>query len=129
MKLDRTEEIKKMLCSCKDYCSSNDYFSELKIVGNNLKVKGEYKELSIFASAIASKERLIILNSLKKKDRCVCELEVILDRSQSTISHHLRKLERARLIRGWKKGSYTYYGLMKENLHNYLGMLNEELTL
>ena len=118
-----------MLCSCKDYCTSNDYFNELKKIGKNLKVKKEYKELSIFAAAIASKERLIILNSLKEKDRCVCELEVVLDKSQSTISHHLRKLERAGLIISWKKGSYTYYSLVRESPKKYLTILNDELTL
>ena len=129
MNIERAEEVKKMLCSCEDYCKSKDYFSDLRIFGNDLKIKEDYHELPIFASAIASKERLILLNSLKERDRCVCELEVILDKSQSTISHHLRKLERAGLIKGYKKGSYTYYGLIRENLQNFLTKLNNELSI
>ena len=54
---------------------------------------------------------------------------MILDKSQSTISHHLRKLERANLIKSWKKGSYTYYGLEKEQLNLYLEKLNAELEI
>ena len=54
---------------------------------------------------------------------------MILDKSQSTISHHLRKLERANLIKSWKKGSYTYYGLEKEHLYSYLEKLNTELEI
>ena len=50
---------------------------------------------------------------------------MILDKSQSTISHHLRKLERANLIKSWKKGSYTYYGLEKEQLQSFLMILNK----
>ena len=88
-----------------------------------------FRNLEDFTGALASKERLIILKSLKDKDRCVCELETILDKSQSTISHHLRKLEKANLIESWKKGSYTYYGLKKEQLSSYLEKLNTELEI
>lgn len=45
----------------------------------------------------------MILKALKDRDRCVFELEFILDKSQSTISHHLRKLACAGLIKGYKK--------------------------
>ncbi len=91
--LERQEEIKKMLCSCKD--NSTDYFQRLQNKGSELKIKEEFKNLEIFFNALASKERFIIIESLKDQDRCVCELEAILDKSQSTISHHLRRLERA----------------------------------
>ena len=64
-----------------------------------------------FLNAIGNKERLTILNILKNKERCVCELEAILDKSQPSISHHLRILEAIGIIRGWKKGKFTYYGI------------------
>lgn len=124
--LERQEEIKKMLCSCKDY--SSDYFQQLQNKGSELKIKGEFKNLEIFFNALASKERLIIIESLKDQDRCVCELEAILDKSQSTISHHLRKLERAELIYSFKKGNYTYYGLIKEKLKDYIEIFNNEIN-
>ena len=125
--LERQEEIKKMLCSCKDYC--NDYFQKLQDKGSELKIKDEFKNLEIFFNALASKERLIIIESLKDQDRCVCELEAILDKSQSTISHHLRKLERARLIYSFRKGSYTYYGLIKERLKEYIEIFNNQISM
>lgn len=124
--LERQEEIKKMLCSCKDY--SSDYFQQLQNKGSELKIKGEFKNLEIFFNALASKERLIIIESLKDQDRCVCELEAILDKSQSTISHHLRKLERAELIYSFKKGNYTYYGLIKEKLQSYIRIFNNKIN-
>ncbi len=125
--IERTVEVKKMLCSCDGMCDSGNYFENLQNFGIELKSDENFRDLEDFAGALASKERLIILKSLKEKDRCVCELETILDKSQSTISHHLRKLERANLIKSWKKGSYTYYGLEKEQLISYLKVLNKEL--
>ncbi|TFG23425.1 MAG: ArsR family transcriptional regulator [Promethearchaeota archaeon] len=119
--IERQEEIKKMLSCCKDYCSG--YFQDLQTKGSELKIKEEFKNLETFFNALASKERLIIIETLKDQDRCVCELEAILDKSQSTISHHLRKLEKAELIYSFRKGNYTYYGLIKEKLNTYLKYL------
>ena len=75
--------------------------------------------------AISSKERLIIINALKNRDRCVCELEAVLDKSQSTISHHVRRLVSSGLIEGYKNGNFTYYHLKKENLDVHLEILND----
>ncbi len=127
--LKRDEKIKKMLCSCEDGCNSEDYFKKLQGLGEELKFREEFINLPNFALALASKERLIIINSLKEKDRCVCELEVILSKSQSTISHHLRKLERANLITGYKKGNFTYYSRNQEILNEYLKLLKIELAI
>ncbi len=107
-----------MLSPCNCICASQEYFNNLEKIGETLKQNEEFTKLSNFGMAIASNERLILLNSLKERDRCVCELEVILNKSQPTISHHLRKLERAKLIKKYKKGSYSYYGLNKEIVQN-----------
>ena len=120
--LDRQEEIKKMLCSCKGS------FEQLQNIGDELKAQVELKDLENFFNALASKERIIIIKSLKDGDRCVCELETILDKSQSTISHHLRKLERAGLIYSFRKGNYTHYGLIKEKLNGYIEIFNNEMN-
>lgn len=125
---ERAEEIKGMLCSCDGTCNSGEYFKALQNFGSELKVDEQYKDLELFLSSIASKERLIIIKSLIGKERCVCELEAILDKSQSTISHHLRKLERANLISGYKKGNYTYYHLVKEKLQSNMALLNKVLS-
>ena len=121
--LERQEEIRKMLCSC------NKSFKQLKSIGDELKAQMELKDLENFFNALASKERIIIIKSLKDGDRCVCELETILDKSQSTISHHLRNLERAGLIYSFRKGNYTHYGLKKERLRESLELVNKEMSI
>ena len=125
MNTKRKAELMEMLCACDGVCCSSEYFEDLQNLGQNLKFDESFVNLTNFGVAISSIERLIILNSLIEKDRCVCELEAILNKSQSTISHHLRKLERADLIRSWKKGSYTYYGIKKEQLESFLNILNK----
>jgi len=129
MKQKRAQEIKKMLCDCKDCSDSNPDFDKLLKLGKKLEENKNLDAIERFTSAIASKERLIIINALKKQDRCVCELETILNKSQSTISHHLRKLVAVGLIQGYKKQKFTFYHLFKEELKHNLATFNQNLTL
>jgi ArsR family transcriptional regulator len=128
MKQKRAEEIKKMLCSCDDCSDSSSDFDNLIRMGKDLEDNKNLDVIERFTSAIASKERLIIIKALRQQDRCVCELETILNKSQSTISHHLRKLVSAGLIQGYKKQKFTYYHLFKEELKLNLTTFNQILT-
>jgi len=127
MKEKRESEIKIMLCACEECSNSNGFFNNLLKFGKELEENKTFDAIEKFTLALASKERLIIINALKEQDRCVCELETILDKSQSTISHHLRKLVVAGLIRGYKKQKFTYYHLFKEELIKNLDILNQAL--
>ena len=98
-------------------------------MGKELEENKTFEAIEKFTLALASKERLIIINALKEQDRCVCELETILDKSQSTISHHLRKLVVAGLIQGYKKQKFTYYHLFKEEFVKNLDILNQTLHI
>ncbi len=129
MKQKRAQEIKKMLCNCKDCSDPKPDFDKLLKLGKTLEENGNLDVIERFTSAIASKERLIIINALKKQDRCVCELEAVLNKSQSTISHHLRKLVAAGLIQGYKKQKFTYYHLFKEELKHNLTTFNQNFSL
>ena len=129
MKQKRTQEIKKMLCAYKDCSNSNSDFDNLLKLGKKLEENRDFDVIERFTSAIASKERLIIINALREQDRCVCELETILNKSQSTISHHLRKLVSVGLIQGYKKQKFTFYHLFKEELKDNLTTFNQILTL
>ena len=129
MKEKRESEIKIMLCSCKECSNSNGFFNNLLKFGKELEENKTFDAIEKFTLALASKERLIIINALKEQDRCVCELETILDKSQSTISHHLRKLVVAGLIQGYKKQKFTYYHLFKEEFVKNLDILNQALYL
>lgn len=129
MKQKRKSEIKGMLCSCEQCVDSEKLFENLQNLGSNLNYNANFNAMLILLNALGNKERLTILYALKEKDRCVCELEAILDKSQPSISHHLRELEKAELIRGWKRGKFTYYSLLSNELKNNLDLLYKEFDL
>jgi ArsR family transcriptional regulator len=129
MKQKRAQEIRKMLCSCDECSNSNPIFDSLLKLGKELEENKNLDAIERFTMAVASKERLIIIKALNAKDRCVCELETILNKSQSTISHHLRKLVAVGLIQGYKKQKFTYYHLFKEELKHNLTTFNQNFAL
>jgi ArsR family transcriptional regulator, arsenate/arsenite/antimonite-responsive transcriptional repressor len=62
--------------------------------------------------ALADPTRLRMLDLLVQQARplCVCDITAQFDLHQPTISHHLRILREAQLIRGERRGVWTYYG-------------------
>jgi len=73
----------------------------------------EEKLIQIF-KALSDETRLRIINLLNKDDLCVCELEIILELSQSSTSRHLSKLTTAGLLRYYKSAKYIYYTINDE---------------
>ena len=126
--IKREKEIKETLRKCEDVTNVDTYFDQLSIIRENLKENNFSDDLNKFFSALANKKRILIIYILKKKDRCVCEIEAILDESQPAVSHHLRILEKSGLIRGWKKGKFTHYEVIEENLKMSVNLLINKLV-
>jgi ArsR family transcriptional regulator len=101
------------------------YFEGLRDIGHNLNKDKASTSFIKFFNAIGNEVRLNIVKLLNDKEYCVCELEVILDKPQSSISHHLKILEKTGLIRGIKKGYFTHYELRKEQFQEHLRRFNE----
>jgi ArsR family transcriptional regulator len=81
--------------------------------------------------ALSDETRIRILNVLKDGDLCVCELESILDISQSNVSRHLNKLTNAKVIDYYKVNKYVYYKINSEALEefNFIKDLIETQTM
>ncbi len=87
-------------------------------------------ELIDFIKALAHENRLRILNLLKEKDLCVCELRNIMNINQSNASRHLAKLKQVDLIEYDKEGQWVYYKINKKQIEEYSfikKLLEEEL--
>ena len=59
---------------------------------------------SDFFKAFSDKTRLRILTALVAEELCVCDIASLLGMSQSAISHQLRFLKQARLVKSRKNG-------------------------
>ena len=61
--------------------------------------------------ALGDETRIRIVNVLRKDVLCVCDLEKILNISQSNASRHLAVLRRAQLVTSEKKAQWVYFSL------------------
>ena len=69
--------------------------------------------------ALSDVTRLRILNLLNQETLCVCDLEAVLQISQSNASRHLIKLRQARLISSEKQAQWVYYRLDEACMAKY----------
>lgn len=75
---------------------------------------------------LGDENRLRIINLLRKGELCVCEIENILNTTQSNVSRHLTKLRNENIVSFEKQSQWTYYKInpkfIEENrsLYEYL---------
>ncbi|MDD2806368.1 MAG: metalloregulator ArsR/SmtB family transcription factor [Elusimicrobiales bacterium] len=73
--------------------------------------KKPYAAQAAVLKAMAHPTRLLILNSLKKRETCVCELRDLVGDDISTVSKHLLVLKNAGLVAARREGNWLHYRL------------------
>ena len=66
--------------------------------------------------------RVKLLDALTFGERCVCDLAALVGLSESAVSHQLRLLRGARLVRVRRAGRLAYYAL---DDHHVIGLLHD----
>src|SRR5438874_11769879 len=67
--------------------------------------------------ALGDETRLAILRQLRDQGEvCACDLVDCCHVAQPTVSHHLRVLREAGLVRGEKRGLWVYYRIAPERV-------------
>ncbi|MBR1822032.1 MAG: helix-turn-helix transcriptional regulator, partial [Clostridia bacterium] len=72
--------------------------------------------------------RIRILYVLFESEMCVCDIAELLNMSQSAISHQLRVLKQARLVRNRREGKTVYYFLADDHVRTIIGQGMEHIT-
>lgn len=72
--------------------------------------------LAEFFKVFGDPTRIKILSSLAEGEMCVCDIAYLLGMTQSAISHQLRTLKQARLVKNRKDGKVVYYSLDDEHV-------------
>lgn len=77
--------------------------------------------------ALADPNRRKILELLKEKDRCVSDILEHFSFRQASLSHHLKVLKDAELVKAQRRWQYMYYSLNKEALLEAIKLLSKLL--
>ena len=72
--------------------------------------------------------RIKILYVLFEAEMCVCDIAALLGMTQSAISHQLRALKNARLVKSRRDGKTVFYSLADEHVKTILDQGIEHVT-
>ena len=72
--------------------------------------------------------RIRILYVLFESEMCVCDIAQLLGMTQSAISHQLRALKNARLVKSRRDGKTVFYSLADEHVKTILDQGIEHVT-
>lgn len=113
--------------SCNDEsCNKIDLKPILEEIPDDDKIFNEAEIIK----ALADPTRLKIIYILSKTDElCVCQIIETLDKSQSTISHHLNILKKSNIVDWRKKGQWIYYSLKNPGIINGLNIIFDKKTV
>jgi ArsR family transcriptional regulator len=88
---------------------------------------GRLEELAEFYRLFGDKTRLGIIWALSAHELCVCDLCELLQMRQSAVSHQLRTLKLARIVKSRRAGKMIFYALDDEHIRAVLGVGYEHL--
>ena len=99
---------------CEDTCIHNDILNE---VVSSLPSDEDLCDLSELFKVFGDSTRIKILYALMEDEMCVCDIAELLHMTQSAISHQLRVLKQASLVKYRKEGKTVYYSLADDHVH------------
>ena len=77
-------------------------------------------DLADLFKVFADTTRIKILYVLMEKDRCVAAIADLIGATQSAVSHQLRVLKQARLVKFKRDGKNVIYSLADDHVHTML---------
>ena len=73
-----------------------------------------------FFSVFSDYTRVKILSALAISELCVTDLSRILEINQTTVSHQLRYLKSAGIVKSYRQGKIVFYSLTDESINDFL---------
>jgi ArsR family transcriptional regulator len=88
---------------------------------------GLQEQLAQLFKVLGDHTRVRILNALCRSELCVCDLTTILGMNQSAVSHQLRVLRDARIVRSRKQGKNVLYSLDDSHIAELIRLGSEHV--
>jgi len=92
-----------------------------------MQAKEEYVKLASLFKMFGDGTRVQILHALEQNEMCVCDLAVLLDVTKSAVSHQLKALRLANLVKFRREGQIVYYSLADAHVKQIIDMGLEHL--
>ena len=110
----------------KDICQEQCFHPEVvESVRRNMLGSVPADELAQLFKVLGDNTRIRILDALYRSELCVCDLTALLGMNQSAVSHQLRVLRDARIVKSRKHGKNVLYSLDDEHISGLVRMGSE----
>ena len=107
----------KYFCDCE--VIHEDTVNEVK---GKLRATEDYLQLASLYKMFGDGTRIRILHALEQKEMCVCDLAVLLGVTKSAISHQLKALRLANLVKFRREGQIVFYSLADDHVKQIIDM-------
>ncbi len=84
-------------------------------------------DLAELYKVFADSTRIKILYCLFEEEMCVCDIATLLNMTTSAISHQLRVLKQAKLVKFRREGKTVFYSLSDDHVRTIIGMGMEHI--
>lgn len=88
----------------------------IETVRENMPEEDMLVDLAELFKVLGDQTRIKIIFILFKEEMCVCDIAEFLSMTQSAISHQLRVLKQARLVKFRKEGKTVFYSLDDDHI-------------
>ena len=97
-------------------------------VKENMPEEEELLDLAELFKIFGDSTRIKILYVLFESEMCVCDIAALLGTTQSSVSHHLRTLKQAKLVKYRRQGKTALYSLADTHVTTIIGQGMEHIT-
>ena len=87
----------------------------------------ELQSLADFFRIFGDSTRIRILYALSQSELCVCDIASLLGMGQSAISHQLKILKQAKLVRSRREGKSVFYSLADGHVRTIIAQGREHI--
>lgn len=79
-----------------------------------------YERMALLFHIFGDGTRIRILHALEQGELCVCDISSLLGMTKSAVSHQLKTLRLANLVKFRKEGQVVYYSLADEHVKDII---------
>ena len=91
-------------------------------VRGKMRATDDYLKLASLYKMFGDGTRIRILHALEQREMCVCDLAVLLGVTKSAVSHQLKALRLANLVKYRREGQTVCYSLADDHVKQILDM-------
>lgn len=112
-------------CTCEKTVIHEDIIEDVR---QKMLSDEELIDMSEFFKIFGDSTRIKIINALLNSKMCVCDIAYLLNMTHSAISHQLRFLKQAKIVKYEKIGKVVYYFLSDNHIKSIFDQGEEHIS-